>query len=216
MNPTVVVFFLHNVAATFLLGMKFRSRRDPVFKDFGSALILNGVAYTIWSAAVILRPDNLKPLVTLGVLFFLASLVFFLSAGIRKTGTLKQGPVLWTGLVVALVLFLVRTYVYPSEPGFSQEGLFFFHAHPVAQLIYIFGLALTALRGIDALASKFTDPFYARLVRYGFTIQVMGGIILLTSTDTLALYIDGWIIGTVYFALWTLLLFNRKAWATVR
>jgi len=214
-NPSVALFFLHNVAATFLLGFKFRSRPNPVFRNFGSALILNGIAYAIWSSAVLLRPQNLKPYVTSGVLFFIVSLVLFLSAGVRGLDKPKRVLLLSIGSVVAVALFLVRTYVYPSEPGFSDEGFFFFNAHPMAQLIYIFGLGLTALPGIDALASQFPNRFYSDLVRYGFTTQVMGGIILLTTTHTLTLYIDGWIIGTTYFLLWASMLFSRKAWAGV-
>ena len=36
---------------------------------------------------------------------------------------------------------------------------------------------------------------------------------LITSTDVQVLYVTGWIIGIVYFVLWTTLLFNRKAWS---
>ncbi len=211
----VVLFFLHNVFATLFLGFKFRGRADSVFKNFGSSLILNGIAFAIWSVAVILRPQNLELYVTIGALFFIASLVTFFAAGIQNINESSRRSLLWTASILAIILFIVRTYVYPSQPGFSPEGLFFFNPHPIAQLIYIFGLALVALPAIDALASKFIQPAYSRLVRYGFIAQVMGGIILITSTNTLLLFINGLIIGVVYLLLWTLLLFSKKAWVGV-
>lgn len=209
-NPLVVSFFLHNVLATLLLGFKFRGRSDAVLKNFGSALILNGIAFAIWSAAVVMRPQNLELFITIGTLFFIASLITFLSAGLQNINESTRRTLLLTGFVVAVILFLIRTFVYPSQPGFSPEGLFFFNPHPIVQIIYIFGLALTALPAIDALASKFAQP-YSSLVRYGFIAEVMGGFILITSTNTFFLYIAGWIIGIVYFLLWTSLLFGKKS-----
>jgi len=214
MNPLVVLFFLHNVFATLILGFKLRGRSDSVLRNFGSALILNGVAFAVWSVAVAMMPKNLELFVAIGSLFFIVSLITFLSAGLQNVSASNRKILLLTGSVVAVVLFLIRTFIYPSEPGFSPEGLFFFNPHPVVQVIYIFILALTALPAIDALASKFTQP-YASLVRYGFIAEVMGGLILITSTNTLVLYIDGWIIGSIYLLLWTSLLFSKKVWAGV-
>lgn len=213
-NPLVVSFFLHNVLATLILGFKFRGRSDPVLKNFGLALILNGIAFAIWSAAVVTRPQNLELFITIGTLFFIASLVTLLSAGLQNIGESNRRTILLAGSIAAIALFLLRTFVYPSQPGFSPEGLFFFNPHPIVQVIYIFGLALAALPAVDALASKFSK-LYSSLVRYGFIAEVMGGLILVTSTNTLVLYIAGWIIGIVYFLLWTSLLFSKKAWIGV-
>jgi len=215
MNPLVLAFFLHNVLATFFLGMKFRGRPDPAFKNFGSALLLNSVAFAVWSIAVVLRPQNLELFITIGAVFFIASLIAFFSAGIQNIDKSKRQSLILIGSVVAIILFLLRAFAYTSNPGFSPEGLFFFNPHPIMQIIYIFALALTALPAIDAVASKLVQPAYSRLVRYGFIAQVMGGVILITSTDTLVLFINGWIIGIVYLLLWTSLLFSKKAWSAV-
>jgi hypothetical protein len=53
------------------------------------------------------------------------------------------------------------------------------------------------------------------LLRYGLIVQVVGGIMLITNQDANVLYLTGWIIGIVYFALWATLLFDKKAWASV-
>lgn len=218
MNSSVLFFFLHNVLAIFLLGGKFTSRRDPVTKNFGIALLLNGVAFAIWSAAVALRPQSLEYFVTAGVVFFIASLILFLNAGTQNLNSSTRKSLIVVGVLVGAVVFYIRAFVYPSTPEFSSEGFFFFNPHPIVQMIYIFGLVLTALPAIDALASKFSGG-YSALVRYGFAAEVVGGIILITSTNigaanSTALYLTGWIIGLVYFALWFTLLFSRKAWST--
>ena len=214
MNLLVVSFFLHNVLATLVLGVKFRSRSDSVIKNFGSAIILNSVAFGIWSVAVLMMPQDLELFITIGTLFFIASLITFLSAGLQNSNESNRKMLLLAGSVAAVIIFFMRTFIYPSQPGFSPEGLFFFNPHPIVQIIYIFALALTALPAIDALASKFTHP-YSSLLRYGFIAEVMGGIILITNVDTLVLYIAGWIMGFVYFVLWTSMLFGKKAWVGV-
>lgn len=215
MNYLVVIFFLHNVVATLLLGSKFIGRRDLVFKKFGAGLILNSIAFAIWSIAVITVPQNLEFYITIGTVFFIASLVFYLDAGNSGLKQSKRNLLLLMGTIAAFFIFILRTFVYPSNPGFSSEGLFFFNPQPIVQLIYIFGLTLTALPAIDALADKFGHSAYSYLVRYGFIAEVMGGLMLIISADTIVLYITGLITGIVYLTLWTSLLFSKKAWESI-
>lgn len=211
MNLLVALFFLHNVIATAYLGSKFVSRNDNVLKSFGIALILNCAAFAIWSFAVLTRPDNLTTYVTYGVVFFISALVFLLNTGIQNLKSDTRLKVLLAGVLLALVLFYLRTFVYPSNASFSPEGLFFFNIHPLMQMFYIFGLVITSIPAIYAVASKFKS-YYASLIRLCFPIEVIGGIILITTTDSQVLYLTGWIMGIAYFALWAPLLFGKKAW----
>lgn len=217
MNTSVLLFFIHNVIATALLGRKFYMHSDAVLKNFGIALLLDGVAFAIWSYAVYARPANLEQYVSFGVIFFLASLIFLLMSGTHHLGTSHRSTIIGGGIVIAAIIFYLRSYVYPSSPEFSVEGFFFFNPHPTLQMLYVLGLALAALPAIEMVASKFKKPMYATLVRYGFIIEVVGGIILITSTNSgsanvEALYLTGWLIGVTYFILWTTLVFNKKAW----
>lgn len=214
MNIEVLLFFLHNILATALLGYKFVSSKDSIFKNFGIALLLDSVAFAVWSAAVVLKPENLDQFVTVGAAFFIASLVFLLITGTQKMNTSTRGMLVILGVMVGLAVFYARTFLYPSTPSFSPEGFFFFNLQPIVQMLYIFGLALTALPAIDSVASKLKHPYDA-LVRYGFITEVVGGIILITTIDAQVLYISGWIMGAVYLALWSILLFSRKAWSGV-
>ena len=211
MNIGVLLFFLHNILATALLGYKFVSSKDSVFKNFGIVLLLDSVAFAVWSAAVVLKPENLDLFVTVGAAFFITSLVFLLITGTQKMNTSTREMLVILGVVVGLVVFYARTFLYPSAPSFSPECFFFFNLQPIVQMLYIFGLALTALPTIDSVASKFKHPYDA-LVRYGFIAEVVGGIILITTIDAQVLYISGWVMGAAYLALWSILLFSKRAW----
>lgn len=211
MNLLVILFFLHNVLATAYLGAKFFSINDSVLKNFGIAILLNCAAFAIWSFAALTRPENLSNYVTYGVVFFISALVFLLNTGIQNLKSDTRWKVLLAGSLLALVLFYVRTFVYPSNASFSTEGFFFFNVHPLMQTFYIFGLVITSLPAIYAVASKFKS-YYATLIRLFFPIQVIGGITLITTTDSQVLYLMGWIMGIAYFVLWAPLLFSKNAW----
>ena len=213
MNSFVLLFFLHTVVATFLLGGKFVMRRDDrVFKFFGIALLLDAVAFLAWSFGLI-QPASLLICVTLGAIAFLVSMVFLFYVSFHKVQEVTTRWVLMAlGILAVCGVFYIGRYMDPADAYISQEGLFFFNLGPLVQMLYIFVLALAALPAIDLLASKFKAP-YSTLVRYGFIAEVVGGIMLITSKDIQVLYISGWVIGIVYFVLWTTLLFSRKAWS---
>ena len=215
MNFLVFLFFLHTVIATFLLGGKFVMRRnDGVFRSFGISLLFDAIAFTIWLFGLV-RPENLLISITLGAISFLISLVFLFHVSFQQAQQINTRWLLTAlGSVFAFVIFYVGRYYDPTDAYISSEGLLFFNLGPIVQMLYIFGLSLAALPAIDLLASKFKLP-YSALVRYGFIAEVVGGIMLITSKDVSALYIAGWIMGVVYFILWTTLLFNKKAWSAV-
>lgn len=212
MNLLVLLFFLQNIIVTAILGYKFFSQKNSAFKNFGIALFLNTIAFAIWSFAIIQQTTNLNNYVTAGAAAFIASLIFLLLAGTQEMKAGMRMGIVTIGIIIGMVLFYARTFMYPSAPSISPEGLFFFNLQPVVQMLYIFGLGLAAFPAIEAVASKFKGS-YASLVRYSFIIQVMGGVILMTSSNTQMLYILGWIMGTVYFVLCVTLLFSKKAWS---
>ncbi|MFC1622718.1 hypothetical protein ACFL1Y_01870 [Patescibacteria group bacterium] len=216
MNNSVALFFIHTTIATFLLGIKFVIRKDSAFKYFGIGLILNAVAFAFWTVVVFLQPENIKPLVTAGVIFFLFSLFAYFVSSIQKMDKSIRNYIMWSGLIGIIILFILRIFVYPSNPGFSSEGLFFFNPHPIIQALEIFGLAMIALPAVSNLASKFSNPGHSALMHYGFIVQVMGAIILIASTNNTLLYVAGWVIGIGYLILWTVLLFSKKAWEGIK
>lgn len=210
MNSLVLLFFLHNILATLLLGIKFVKRSDSVFRNFGRALLLDAAAFAAWTFGI-LQQENLLTSVTVGAVCFLVSLVFMVRTALVSAPAATR--LFGTVLAVAAVLgIFVVGRADPSLAYISPEGFFFFNLGPVVQMLYIFGLALAALPAVDAVASRFRS-WYAVLIRYGFIAEVAAGILLITSTNSQVLYMTGWVIGAVYVALWVTLLFNRKAWS---
>jgi hypothetical protein len=210
MNISVVLFFASNVLAAMLLGGKFVSKKDPVFKYFGVGLLFDAAAFAFWTLGYI-SPRLLLNCVTFGAISLLVSLVFFLYASLQNhsVSTRIMGTVF--GIIAAIGIFIVGRYS-PNLAYISPEGLLFFNLEPLVQMLYIFALAFTFLPLTDLVASKFSDP-YAVLVRYGFIAQFIGGIMLIVIKNAQVLYITGWIISIVYFVLWATLLFNHKAWS---
>ena len=211
MNLLVLLFFVHNVVATAVIGNAFKKRMDSEVRDFGIALLLNALAFAIWTAAVIMNPGSLGLYVTIGAIPFIVSLIYMFRSGASSMSPEKRSSLTMVVAVLAVLIFIVRTYVFPSEPMFSAEGLFFFNLHPVVQVLYIFALSLAAFPAIGAVAAKLNTK-YASLMKYGLGAEVAGGIILITTTDVLALNITGWVIGIVYLVLWTTVAFRKDFW----
>ena len=210
MNISVVLFFASNVLAAVLLGGKFVSKKDPVFKYFGIGLLFDAVAFAFWTIGYV-NSGLLLNCVTFGAIALLISLVFFLYASLQNHSASGRTLGIVLGAIAVIGIFLVGRYS-PNLAYISPEGLLFFNLTPLVQMLYVFALSLTFLPLTDLVASKFGSPFSA-LVRYGFIAQFVGGIMLITSKDVQVLYITGWVIGIVYFVLWATLLFNRKAWS---
>lgn len=211
MNLSVVVFFLFNVVATAILGGIFAGRKDNQhFKFFGIALLLNAVAFAIWTFGLI-NPGNLSGSVTLGAVVFLISLVVMFYAAIqhvRNTSTRWLWIIL--GIAIAAGVFYVG-HNSASNAYISQEGFLFFGLTPMVQMLYVFALTLAVFPIIDSVASSFRSV-YAEIFRYGMIVQVCGGIMLITNTDSQVLYGVGWIIGLVYILLLATFALNPKAW----
>lgn len=210
MNTSVVLFFIGNIIATGLLGWKFYSRKDPVFKYFGIGLGLDALAFAMWTIGY-LNPAEFLTYVTFGAISFLLSLVVFLYASLQHTSASNRFLVTCLGIASVLGIFYAGRYIDPANAFVSTEGFLFFNLTPFIQLLYTFALALVAFPVIDIVASKFKQPFSV-LVRYGLIAEVVGGIMLITNKDAQTLYIAGWVIGIVYLILWVTLLFNKKAW----
>jgi hypothetical protein len=211
MNLLVSLFFLHTVFATLALGLKFFNREDRVFRLFGIALLFDAAAFAAWGYGLIVSPENLLVLVTVGAVAFLVSLVFFYYVSIFRASAGSRTLLLGVAVAAVLAIFYIGRYIDPASAFISPEGLLFFNLTPLVQMLYLFALAFATIPAIDMIATKFKNP-YAALLRYGLIAEIVGGIMLITSRDEQVLYLTGWVIGLVYVALWGTLLLNKKAW----
>ena len=199
----VPLFFVTGAAAMWFLAYRFMSAKDAVFRHFGTGLALYGVAFAIWSIAVLAKPTNLEALTTLGVIPFAAAHLFYLMASTEKVKASNRSLVIFGGITYLVALFLLRTFVYPSHPGFSENGLFYFHAQPPVIALYIGAFAASLLPAINAVCQAMKDKQLKLISQIGFTVAAIGGIVLVTSYDDNLQTINGWIMGITYLALLT-------------
>jgi hypothetical protein len=197
----VPLYFVVGCIAVLFLGYKFLSSKLPVFRNFGIGLLLTGAAFAVWSVAVITKPDNLETITTVGVVPFGAGLLFFLMAGTQKLKAANRSLVMFLGLGYLAILLLLRTFVYESHPGFSENGLFYFHAEPEIIAMYIGAFAAAILPAINAASQQMKDKTLKYVSQLGFTILAIGGIVLLTSYDDNLQTINGWIMGIAFVVL---------------
>lgn len=195
----IIIFFLACTISTFLSGLLLpRLQTTAATKATGRALMLTGLSFAIWSAAVITKPagTTLNFWVSAGALIFIGALVFFTKAAVSSLPAAQQQLALTGAVVYAVVLWFVRLAL-PSHPGFSADGLFFFQPHDVVKFMYVVLMVLVILPAIHKTAEdiRSKDVFTAQMFSAALTANMIGGILLLVSVmnvqDTL-MYLVGW------------------------
>lgn len=205
----VPLFFIAGTGAMFFLAYRFLSAKGAVFRNFGTGLALYGAAFGIWSLVVLTKPSDLEIITTLGVVPFALAHIFFLLVSTEKVKASKRSLLLFGALAYLAVLFLLRTFIYPSAPSFSTNGLFYFNAHPAVVALYIGAFAATLLPAINVVSQKIKDSTLRTISQIGFTIAAIGGIVLVTSVDDDLQTINGWVMGVTYAVLLAAYAFKR-------
>lgn len=193
----VPLFFVAGTAAMWFLAYKFWSAKGALFKHFGAGLALYGLGFAAWSVTVFTKSD-IELWTTLGVIPFATAHIFFLMAATEKLKTSARTLVLCAGVGYLVALFFLRTFVFPSSPSFSDDGLFYFHAQPAVIALYILAFTLSLLPAITAVSQALKDKTLRIVSQVAFTILAVGGIILVTSYDDDLQTINGWVMGITW------------------
>lgn len=195
----IIIFFLVCTLSTFLSGLLLpKLHQTAATKATGRALMLTGLSFAIWSAAVITKPAGtmLNFWISAGAFIYIGALVFFTKAAVSSLPAAQQQLSLVAAVVYAVVMWFVRLAL-PSNPGFSADGLFFFQPHDVVKFMYVVLMVLVILPAIHKTAEdiRVKDQFTARMFSAALTANMIGGILLLVSVmnlqDTL-MYLVGW------------------------
>ena len=216
MAGLVILFFVSSTAITILVGAVFSSREPRPMKLFGIGLVATGLAFGVWTIAVITKPKGmLAAWVTVGVLIFLLALLLFALVWMSELqGQLRVAALAAT--FVWVIAVIVLRVAYPSHPGFSKNGLFLFNPHGSVAAFEIFGLVAAALPATFRV-SRHLKPRDAMVAKLAFTTLVVGGIILITSHDEVLLTFDGWGMGLATLGLLSSFVLRRPArWQTDR
>ena len=211
MNLLVLLFFLHTTLATAIVGGVFLKRGNNVAKYFGIGLLLQTVGFAAWAVAVVI-PEHLANFVTIGAVLTLVSFIVFLRAATDDISSSLRTLIITAGSLFVVATFVAGRYIFPTPKFISDEGFLMFNLAPFVQLMYVTILVLMAIPLVEKVARMFKADF-STFVKFALGVQVVGAIILITSSDTLSLLVAGWAIGLTYFALWTSLLFRKDIWS---
>ena len=200
MEALVTLFFIASTAAAVLVGATFARLGPRPFRSFGLGLTSSGVAFAIWTIAVITKPEgSLGGWVTVGVFFFFAALVLFALSWVSELPDEQRTIALLVGAAWVVGVVVLRI-VYPSHPDFSENGLFFFNPHGSVAAFEIFGLTAGMLPAVFRLAGRLKTRD-ALVAKVSFVTLVVGGVLLISSHDEVLLNFDGWAMGLAFLAL---------------
>jgi hypothetical protein len=209
-NLFVSLFFIHGTLATAILAWYFLTKKQAVLKDFGWGMLGYSLGLAAWSILVLTKPEDLKPLVLLGVIPFLLAHVAFAKAASVKLPT-KSSTLMTVTLLLLGATFVARTFFYPSEPYFSDRGLLFFGLQSVPVALYIATISVSFLPAIRAVAAEVKDKAMKPILSVGLTTLYVNSIILVSAKDDTLLLINGVVMGTALLVLWVKALGSAKA-----
>ena len=210
-NFEVVGFFIAGTVIMAFLRWRFASNPAPVFRNFGAGLACFSAAFAIWSVIVWIQPQDLRLWTALGVAAFLPGYLFFLRSATQDWRPRNRILLLGGALIYLAALFIARTFVAPSEPAFSERGLFYFNAKPIVLLLYVISFVGAAIPAIHAVSRSISVPWLSRATMICFNLIVVCGVILLTSYDDDLQTYNGYLMGTSFLALLAIYLRHRPA-----
>lgn len=203
MNNLVIIFFsLLTLCALFSAFFLSRLSTKAASRRFSAGLGLTGLAFAIWSYAVITKPTNLSSLVDLGLVFLLIGLFFYALAGVRSYSSTDQSIVGVVTLLFGLAIWVIRT-IYPSVPTFSANGFFFFNPDPRVKVLEIILICVTVIPAAFAVASDLDKKLVTsgKVILSSTLVLVICGVILLSNNESTMLYWTGWVMSLAFLTL---------------
>jgi hypothetical protein len=201
MGSQVIVFFafvtLCVLASAYLLP---RFAQSIAARRFALGLWLVGIAFAIWSVVVITKPvDTLETFVTTGLIVMLGALVLIVNAAtIHLSRSEQQLALVLT--VAYMVLLVVIRFFNPSQPFFSDNGLFYFGQQPVVGFMTILMLGGTIVPAVLVVAREIKDKdvLSSNVFIGACMAELIGGVLLLSSRDDSLLTLVGWAMGIAF------------------
>ena len=207
----VVGFFVLGTLLFAFLAWRFAFSPAPVFRHFGIGLAWTAAAFAVWSAIVWIRPENLHLWTSVGAALFFPGYLFFLNAATHTWLPRNRRLALGLAGLYLVVLFVVRTFIAPSEPGFSERGLFYFNTQPPVLLLYIISLVGAVMSAGNAVARNISVPWVSRATSVCINLVVVCAVILLTSYDDDLQTYNGYLLGAALLALSVIYLRRKPA-----
>lgn len=205
----VPAYFIHATLGTAILAWWFLNKKQQTLRDFGWGMAGYSAGLAAWTFVVLSKPDDLKPLILLGVIPFLLAHVAYAKAASAKLPA-KSSTLMTVTLLLLAATFISRTFFYPSDPYFSDKGLLFFGLQSVPVALYIATISVSFLPAIRAVAADIKDKSVKSVVGVGLTTLFVNSIILVSAKDDTLLLINGVVMSLALLTLWVKALSSPK------
>lgn len=209
-NLLVPLYFVHAALGTAVLAWWFLTCKNKTLKTFGLGLAGYALGLAAWTLLVITKPEELKPLILLGAIPFLLAHFAYAKVAYKNINFAKTGLLTLVVAGTIAATFIVRTFLYPSEAYFSDEGLLFFGLHPVASAFYIATIGLTFLPAITVVGNTLKKGSLRNVMQAGLTVLFINAVILVSSQSDTLLLINGYVMSAALLALWLTALTSKS------
>jgi hypothetical protein len=198
----VPAYFLQVVIGITILAWWFLSRKDKTLRTFGLGLVGYALGTAAWTVLVLTKPDDLQPLILIGAVPFLLAHLAFAKVAYKNLNFTKTSVLSLVVIGTIIGTFAVRTFLYPSAPYFSEEGLLFFGLHPLSVAFYIATISLTFLPAISVVTAHLKKSPLRGVMHVGLTVLFINSIILVSGNNDTLLLINGIIMTVALLVLW--------------
>lgn len=154
-----------------------------------------------FKASVLTWVDCVRAVILLGVVPFLLAHIAYARAASAKLPA-KSSTLMIVTLILLAATFISRTFFYPSEPFFSENGLLFFGLHSIPIAFYIATISVSFLPAIRAVSAGIKDKAMKAVASVGLTTLYVNSIILVSGDDDTLLLINGAVMSIALLALW--------------
>ena len=201
----VPAFFVHTAAAVLLLAWWFvRTGKDQATRRyFGWGLAGYGAGLVAWSLVVLVKPDDLAPLILVGIVPFLLGNVSFAKAAASEPEAQRMNGWMMVTLCLIVVTFVSRTFLYESEPYISDEGLLYFGLQPIPVALYIATISVSLLPAIWRVVPTFADQPLRRVMGISLNTFFINAVILVSADEHSLLVINGFVLSAAAILAWS-------------
>jgi hypothetical protein len=207
-SALVPLFFIHTTLGTAILAWWFLTRKAQTLKDFGWGMAGYSAGMAAWTVLVLTKPHDLAPLILVGVVPFLLAHVAYAKTASAKLPT-KSSTQMTITLLLLAATFIARTFFYPSEPFFSDQGLLYFGLQSIPVALYIATISVSFLPAIRTVTAEIKDAGLRSVMGIGLTTLYVNSIILVSAKDDTLLLINGVVLGAALLMLWVKALGSR-------
>lgn len=199
MEIQIYIFFIFVTIAFLLSGILFkRNSNDTEVKKYGKGLVLSGVAFGVWTVAVISNPISitLNNYVSIGLIVFMVAQLINLNIVSSVLSSVNKKVFMTGSFILIIATFVIRFFL-PSSPEIIENGMIFFNPNDMVAFLEIVLIAGAMLSSAIVVSNKISESnkISAKTLLISMIISVIGIVVLLTSTKIMLLTLVGWAIA---------------------